>query len=507
MDSNQEIQEQRSFIHKLFSTGLVVFSQVTQIIVSIIRTKFTAILLGVTGVGLLGIYFSIIETVRTFTNFGINTSAVKFVSTSAIGGNEYSLPNAYRILFRWSLFSGILGCLVVFLFAHRLSIISFGNTDYFWGLIIASISIIFLSIGQVFSTFLQGIREIKKLVLGAICSSFISCILILLLYFFLRQSAIPISFIITGLSLCVVYFLLIDKKYISHRDKITFIKTVKPGLGMMKLGGFLVLNSLVALLSMYFIKIYINNNYGLENVGIYQAVYAITNSYLGILLNAMLTEYYPHLCRVIDEKKDLNKEINQQAFITLNLGNTCVIILLIFSEFVLSILYSKEFIAGNDMLMLYLVGASINYIGWTLGVIFLATNDGLLTSISTIIPNIFSFLFIIFLFPRLHLVSCGIAYIIQVITGTVFTVIILKKRFCFKFDKNNISIIIFYSSIIFLYLFLYFYLFKDSHKIIYFILIKIALIAGTCLFCIFQMSKKVDIKYYLNKYFLAKENN
>jgi O-antigen/teichoic acid export membrane protein len=496
---------QYSIAHSLYSTGLISFSRIIQILLSIIKTKFTAIILGVSGVGILGIYSSILEIFHTLTSFGLDLSGVRYVSLANVEGKVSDVSKARKVLFRWSLFSGILGFLSVLVFAPKLSVVSFGNKNYTIGLSIAASSIIFTSLFQSYNTFLQGLREVKRMVIGAMLSSLISSFFIVILYIFFRHLAIPLSFVLSGFVLYLVYSLCIDKKYKKYSEKVSLIETYKHGIGLIHLGIFMVLNFLTTSFFMYIMKMHINKYSNLQTVGIFQAVYAITNTYLGVLINAMTAEYYPQLCKTVNTaRENLNFDINQQLFITMILGNTCIIILLILSESLLELLYSSDFSSGTEMFILYLIGSSIYFLWSTLSTSFLAHNDGLLHSIIYILPKIAGLMCVLIFFVDYGLFSCGIAYVLQNFISALLTIIIAKIKYGFKFEKNIIFIISFCSFIITAYLFCFNFLFS-KFGLFTKILIKIMFIIIIITFCMVQLSKKIDIKQILIKYISKKQ--
>jgi enterobacterial common antigen flippase len=490
--TNTNIKEEKSFLRMFFTTGAVAFAQVVQILVSVVKTKITAVLLGASGVGILGIFTSLTDIAKTISNLGIQTSSVKDVAQLKALGKPEEVNKIYTVLLRVSLFLGIIGfCLMVF-FSHPLSVFSFGNKKYTTGIIVAGISVIFAGVGTSFSSFLQGIGEIKKMATAAVVSSLISCSVILISYYFMRERAIPLSFVIVSLSSMVITYFFINKNY-KQNIHISTKEIFSKSRGLVKLGFFLTLNSFASYLLMYFTKIILNRKAGLIDVGIYQAVFTIINCYLGILLNAMLSDYYPRLSRAfVNGKADLTEEINNQAYLTFVLGNTAVIVMLILSKFVLFFLYSDEFLAGDNLFTLYLIGGAINYIGWTVGVSFMAEGNGIIISSTTIIPNVIGFSIILFTYNFWGINSCGIAYIIQTFIASSVTLYLAKKHFGFSFNKENKKCLVLFSLYIAIYLVLKYCVFKFIDKKWIIVISCFFLFLGLII-CIKMMLKKVSL--------------
>ena len=73
--------DSRSSYRQIFkATSLFGGVQVFNIIISIIRSKIIAVLLGPTGMGISGLFTSTTSLVGSLTNFGLGTSAVRNIS-------------------------------------------------------------------------------------------------------------------------------------------------------------------------------------------------------------------------------------------------------------------------------------------------------------------------------------------------------------------------------------------------------------------------------------------
>ena len=75
----------------LKSTALIGGSQILSIIISIARTKLFAVLLGPSGIGLMGIYTATFNMINTLFSMGIGTSGVRQIAEAAGSGDESGL--------------------------------------------------------------------------------------------------------------------------------------------------------------------------------------------------------------------------------------------------------------------------------------------------------------------------------------------------------------------------------------------------------------------------------
>ncbi|MFM8719234.1 MAG: oligosaccharide flippase family protein, partial [Chthoniobacterales bacterium] len=93
----------------LKSSSIVGGAQAINYVIGLLRTKAVALLLGPSGVGLVGLYVSAIGLVGTFAQFGINESGVREVAAAAGTGNAERVAATAKTLRRVCWASGIFG--------------------------------------------------------------------------------------------------------------------------------------------------------------------------------------------------------------------------------------------------------------------------------------------------------------------------------------------------------------------------------------------------------------
>jgi hypothetical protein len=82
----------------LKSSALIGGSSVINIMLGMVRTKVMAVLLGLGGIGLMGMYNSIVDTARTLSGMGMGSSGIRQIAEAAgNGGTEHrAVPNVER---------------------------------------------------------------------------------------------------------------------------------------------------------------------------------------------------------------------------------------------------------------------------------------------------------------------------------------------------------------------------------------------------------------------------
>ena len=174
---------QSSYRNIMKATSIFGGVQVFNIIISIIRSKFVAVLLGPTGMGISGLLSATLGMITALTNFGLGTSAVKDIASAHGSGNESRISTVVYVVRRLVWLTGLLGALITLVFSKWLSQITFGNTDYTWAFIFLSITLLLnqISVGQ--KVLLRGMRKIGYMAQAGMIGSVLGLVTTVPLYY------------------------------------------------------------------------------------------------------------------------------------------------------------------------------------------------------------------------------------------------------------------------------------------------------------------------------------
>jgi antigen flippase len=427
----------------LKAVSIIGGAQFLTIVIGIVRTKVVALLLGPYGLGVVGMLQSIIDIVRNATGFGLNYSAVKDVAEADASGNVHKLNETITVLRNLVLWTGLLGTLLTIIFAKPLSIFTFGNSQYTLSIVYLSITLLLSSISGGQIALLQGKREIKLMakatLYGAIYSTFIS---VLVYYLFGINGIVPVLIISSIIPLVFSWYF--SRKIKFERQEIQFKISLSKGLGMARLGFFIVVTGFMATLTLYAIRIIIIDKMNIEGVGFFQASWMISTTYIGIILNAMLSDFFPRLSAVNNDREASNKLVNDQLEIALVLGTPMILFLIATAGLLVKILYSASFFNTVSILQWQLFGAFFTLISWPLGVLFLAKNKG---KFCVLTDGFWSLLFlgiVFFGWEYFGFKILGIGDSIAIIFKSFLVFFLVNKIGDFKFSLKNVKTIVYY---------------------------------------------------------------
>jgi len=147
----------------LKSTTLVGGSQVINILLGIIRTKFLAVLLGPSGIGLMGLYTAVTGTVGTMTSMGIGASGVRQIAEAVGTADELRIALTVSTLRRAALVLGLVGMALTIVLSSQLSRLTFGNTEHTVAIALLSVTLFLGAVSGGQTALIQGMRRIADL--------------------------------------------------------------------------------------------------------------------------------------------------------------------------------------------------------------------------------------------------------------------------------------------------------------------------------------------------------
>ena len=420
--------------------------QVFNIIISIGRSKILAILLGPAGIGILGLIMSTTKLISSLTNFGLGISAVKEIAIAFELGDEKQLAKTIVIVKRWIWYTGLFGALLTILLSPFLSELTFGNKDYTVAFVWLSITLLLNQLTSGSFVFLQGLRKLKYLAKANVIGAALGLLVSVPIYYYLGVEGIVPAMIFTSiLGFVVAYYF--TRKVNNRTIAVTSNETITKGKGMLVMGFMLSISGIMVLGVSYVIRIFINNNGGVEDVGLYNAGIAIISTYVGLLFTAMETDYFPRLSAVIHNDKKAIELINQQAEIAILILAPVLIVFLVFVDWIITLLYSSEFIPIKEMIYWAAIGMFFKVAAWVLAFFFIAKGASKLFFWSELVTNIYTLILNLVGYYYWGLTGLGLSYLISYFIYLIQIYTITRKIYNFSFSSAIIKIFLFQFSL------------------------------------------------------------
>jgi len=364
-------ENSKSYGQILKSTAIFGGSSVINIAIGIIRTKILAVLLGPAGVGLMGMYSSIMNTTSGLAGMGLSSSGIREIADAEASGDAIRIASARQALRLATLAFGGVGALSLLLLCLPISKGVFGDAKH-------AGAVAWLSLGVAFSIFdgsqgalLNGLRRINDMARASIFGSIVGLAIASALIWGLRERGIALYLVaVTVTSYTVSYYFVRRLRLVSiSADFIKIRSTINT---LLSLGAVFMLSGLIYRGSQLLVRLIIVRTLGIEANGIFQAAITVTNIYLGLVLSSMAADYYPRLTGAASDQKLSNQLINEQTEVALLLGGPLILGMLAFAPLIIPLFYSAKFTGAIDILRWQLVGDIFKIVSWPLGFLVLA---------------------------------------------------------------------------------------------------------------------------------------
>ncbi len=425
-------EEQTGYRRIMKATSLFGGVQVLTIAISVIRSKFIAVLLGPGGMGIAGLLTATLSLISQITNFGLSTSAIKDISAAHSTGDDSKVSLIVTVFRRIMWVTGLVGAVITAVTAPWLSELAFGNSDYTFAFILLSITLVFNQISAGQSVLLRGLRQIKMMAKSAALGSTLGLVTTVPLYYFFGIGGIVPAIIIASVfSLLLTWFYASKLKIPSA--EVSAKRTFKEVKGMLKLGFLISLSSMITLAASYVVRIFISNTGSVEQVGLYNAGFAIVNTYVGMIFTAMSTDFYPRLSGIAHDNKKSANAINQQAEIAILIMAPVIMVFLTFINWVVIILYSSKFTPINDMILFAVLGMMFKAASWAVAIVFLAKGAGKLFFWNELIANVYQLAFNILGYKFWGLAGIGASFLLSYFVYLIQVYITTSRTYGFRF--------------------------------------------------------------------------
>jgi antigen flippase len=369
------VTEPNSYHQILRSTSIMGGAQGLNYIVGLLRVKVVAVLLGVSGVGLISLYQSAISLVGTASGLGIGSSGVREVA-QAYGNKEATkAAQTVSVLRRACWATGLLGWGLAAALAKPISEWVFGTPEHAFAITVLGATLLMGSVSGGQMALLQGVRRIGDLARANVAGMVINTVITISLYVWLGQKGIvPVLLANSAVALAVSWWFAqrvkVEPVTLSWRDTFDGAGHLV-GLGI----AFMWSGLLSAGLDMA-TRVIITREYGVAAAGYYQAAWALSGMFAGFILAAMGADFYPRLTGVIQDRVQATRVVNEQTEIGVLLALPGLLATLVFAPLIIRIFYTAEFLAGAVLLPWFLFGIFGRVVSWPLGFIQLAKGAG-----------------------------------------------------------------------------------------------------------------------------------
>lgn len=423
------------------STFLFSFVQIVHIVTKVIINKFVAILLGAEGLGIISLYNSAINMLKSGCGLGIKQSAVRDVAEANEGKNIKRISEIISVTNKVVVLTALLGFVITILGSPFFSKYSFGSLSFTVSFLILSVAVALNIYAEGQMAIITGMRRLRDLAKANIIGSIVGLVTSVPLYYFWGKDGIVPSLVITALCLFLVTKFYVKKIEISQVS-LTFRDSLKKATPMVQMGSVLMLAGFAGMVFELLVSSFIRYEGGFETVGYYQAGVTIISGYFGIVLSAMTTDYYPRICGVNSNDGLLKVELNKQVASGIILIYPLAVVFVYLAPHFIAFLYSADFEISTQYTDIAIFGTVLILVSNCMGMIFMAKMASKLYLLLVLLIICVQLCFYIPLYHYLGLRGLGISYIMNGLISLAVYGVFLYKKYHIYIERRNLGLLL-----------------------------------------------------------------
>lgn len=370
------VKEENSYRQILRSSSIIGGASVINIVIGLLRTKIAAVLLGPSGVGLIGLFYSLQATASTIAGLGLSTVGTRQIAEAGARADESEIAASRRTLFWGTLSLSILGGVVFWSLRDLLAthVLNDPAKAGQIGWLAIGVALTVASGSQ--TAMLNGLRRIGDLARISIGSGVFATVFGVVVL--LKWGEQGVMLFVLGAPLGSMF---LGSWYVIKLGKLHVKATPlneisKQFAAMINLGVAFMASGVVVAAGQLFVRTMVQHQLGAEDLGQFQASWAISMTYIGLILGAMGTDYYPRLSGIIHDYPAVNRLVNEQTEVALLLAAPVLLAILGLAPLVIQLLYTSAFTEAVSILRWQILGDLMKVCSWPLGFILLAAGAG-----------------------------------------------------------------------------------------------------------------------------------
>lgn len=360
----------------LKSSSIIGGASVINILISLFKIKVVAVLLGPAGIGLIGLLNNLMAMTSSVAAMGTGTVGTRQIAEANAANDQQAVADARRALFWGTMILAILGGLIVWIFREPLAVTFLSDKN-------KSVWVGWLSIGVVLTVaagsqraLLNGMRRIVDLAELSIYSALFATILGITAVWLWQEKGLLFFVISAPLATFVLGYFYVNKLPKPAVSTTPLVAIKRQWNTLLQLGFSFMIAGLAVTFGQLAVRTLVQDKLGFEALGLFEASWVISMTYIGFVLTAMGTDYYPRLTGVIKDHNATIRLVNEQTEIALLLSAPILLAMLALAPWVLVWLYSSEFSQAAQILRWQILGDVLKIISWPLGFVILASGAG-----------------------------------------------------------------------------------------------------------------------------------
>ena len=361
--------------HVLRYTGLFGGVQGFSMLMSFVRNKFVAVLLGSIGIGLIDLYNRTVNLFAAMTQLIVPVASVRALSLAYETGNPCEMAEQVRIVRSWTLLTALVGFLLCALSSPLLSHLTFGDYHHWLHFVLLAPIIPLVAISGSELSILKATRRLKSLAWTSFWGAVTLAVFTIPFYVWLGIRGVVPALLFSTLALVVVQLCYTLPLY-KWRSNPFSLSVLRRGAGLVRLSLFYIVANVVAAGAEYAVRYIMGSRGNIHELGLYSSGMILMVAVGHFIFVTMDADYYPRLSACCNHHGKMNLTVNRQLEVCVLLLSPFLVFYVVFIPSVIQLLFSSSFLAVIPMAVLATFYMYFKAITTPVAYIALAKGDG-----------------------------------------------------------------------------------------------------------------------------------
>jgi O-antigen/teichoic acid export membrane protein len=419
-------------LFKVFSLNAL--ATFIKMLTGFLSIKVVAVLIGPSGVALLGQLTNFSSVFLTTSTGGINNGLTKYIAENK--GNQPKINTFLSASFWITLSLSSFFGLILILFSNFFSNEILKDGSKYSIMIVFGLTIVFYGFNSILVSILAGYKQFEKYAQINIFSSITSLIFsIILTYFYGLYGALLSTVIYQSIVFIVTFFLCLKCDWFRKENFIAKFN-IEAGKKLSVFSIMALVSACSIPVSQLIIRSYIVENISINDAGIWEGINRISNMYLMIVTSSLSVYYLPKLSE-LNSNYEIKNEIIKVYKLILPQILILGIVIYLFRTYIVKLLFNSSFSYMENLFFYQLIGDFLKIASWILAYQMLAKSMTRWFISTEIVFSITLVLLSVFFVNRLGIRGITIAYAINYFCHFSFMIFIFRSLIFSRSLQNN----------------------------------------------------------------------